>query len=538
MPDNRHPPQDAPIGPYAPSGFRLARGDTAGGALHPAARFLFADATIAIPITAPFTDYSRATLPFADIAAWSAAAHPLTMPPLVWIVAPERKTGVGIAADGRSFREGGERAPLALVPKIALNRAWVDASTHAFLSRRTLTMRGETRPDGVFVAHTLWPEDWRVDYGAPALALAGSRTPKLAIRGLFRSAPRGGADSPPETHPVWEREPGRRDWAGRPVIAFILDGAQGDDDEAWGGHLALATGRIPADGRLSDLLVANFYTLDSESEKGILPAPVPLDNYLAALNSGQAWYRPNYVMLAVLADDRAMSLVQGALNRLYLQFWRRQLEYRHSTMNCASISVDTLRALGWALPPRIPSSPLRAWLAIPAKLFTDGRIAAARTAYEYLTENRTRLMPSAAFEEAVFGLLRLGRHGAGPADGALARMLAADLTALVGVRLPQIPSSRPLGTWPAANPREYLEALPTDPADLQVIPVPPRPFPAGLRDADLLPAPARRSTFPIVAWMLTGIGPLAWMAGALWRATSPSQRRLRRGAPSRRPTAA
>ncbi len=154
------------------------------------------------------------------------------------------------------------------------------------------------------------------------------------------------------------------------MLAFVLDGAQGDDDEAWGGHFALATGRIAADGRLSDLLVANFYTLDTESEKGILPAPAPLDNYLADLNSGQAWYRPSYVMLAILGDERAPALVQGALNRLYLQFWRHQLEYRHSTMNCASISVDVLRA--WlGAPPRGPSNPVRAWLSIPAKMFTE-----------------------------------------------------------------------------------------------------------------------------------------------------------------------
>jgi hypothetical protein len=326
---------------------------------------------------------------------------------------------------------------------------------------------------------------------------------------------------------VWERAPGHRDWAGRPVLAFVLNGAQGDDDEAWGGHLALATGRLPADGRISDLLVANFYTLDAESEKGILPAPVPLDNYLADVNSGQAWYRPSYVMLAILADERASALVQGALNRLYLQFWRHRLEYRHSTMNCASISVDTLRALGWELPPRGPSDPLRAWLSIPVKVFSEGRIAAARTAFEYLSEDRTRLMPSAAFEEAAFGLLQLARNGPGPSDGALARMLAADLVALVGVRLPQIPSSRPMGTWPAANPREYLNALPRDPADVQVVPVPPRPFPPELRDADLPPAPARRSTLPLFVWTATGILPLAWLAGAAWRLFRPRGRARR-----------
>jgi hypothetical protein len=530
-PETFPPPPDAPIGPYEPAGFRLATGATAGEIVPPPAKFLFRDETIAVPSTPPFAGYSRGVDPFEDIRAWSANPAPLAWPPLVWIAAPERRAGVAIAADGLSFEHAGKRGALGLVERIPLNRSWVDASTFDWLSRRTVTMRGRTEPGGRFVARTLWPEDWRLDESAARVPLARSRTPKLAIRGLLRSAPRGGAASPPETHPVWEREPGRRDWAGRPVLAFVVSGAQGDDDEAWGGHLAIATGRLPADGRLSDLLVSNFYTLDTESEKGILPAPVPLDNYLADLNSGQGWYRPNYVMAAVLSDRRAVDLVQGALNRLYLQFWRHQLEYRHSSMNCASISVDLLRALGWSLPPRGPSDPLRAWLSVPWKVFAEGRVAAARTAFEYLSEDRTRLMPSAAFEEAAFGLMQLARDGAGPADGPLARMLAADLVALAGVRLPQIPSSRRLGTWPAANPREYVNALPRDPADIEIVPVPPRPFPAHLRDDDLLPPPARRSTLPLALWTACGVLPLAWLAGAAWRAFRPRGR-------ARRPTGA
>jgi hypothetical protein len=523
MPGYRLPPPDAPVGPYFPAGFRLATGATAGETLHPAARFLFAGETIAVPSTPPFAEYSRGMEPFADVAAWAASPGPLTWPPLVWIGAPERLTGARIAPDGRSFRAGGATVPLALAPRDALNRSWADASTFEYLAARTVTARGGTGPGGEFVARTLWPEDWRVDDRAPAVPISASRTPRLAIRGLFRSAPRGGAASPPETHVVWERVRGHRDWAGRPVLAFMLNGAQGDDDEAWAGHFALATGRLPEGGRLSDLLVSNFYTLDSVSEKGTLPAPVPLDNYLADLNSGQAWYRPSYVMLAILRDARSADLVQGALNRLYLQFWRHQLEYRHSSMNCASISVDVLRALGWDLPSRGPSDTLRAWLAVPAKVFTDGRLAPARTAYEYLTEDRTRLMPAAAFEEAVFSLLQLA-SGAEPARGKLAGMLAEDVVALAGVRIPQIPSSRALGTWPAASPREYLNALPADPADLKVVPVPPRPFPPELRDADLRPSLPRRSSLPIALWAVTGVLPLAWIAGALWRALRPARR--------------
>jgi hypothetical protein len=90
-------------------------------------------------------------------------------------------------------------------------------------------------------------------------------------------------------------------------------------------------GRTDESGAIGDWLVNNFYALDSESEKGILPAPVPLDNYLADLNSGQSWYRPSQMLVLVLADERAAALVQSGLNRIYNQFWRHQLPYRHAT---------------------------------------------------------------------------------------------------------------------------------------------------------------------------------------------------------------
>lgn len=39
-------------------------------------------------------------------------------------------------------------------------------------------------------------------------------------------------------------------------------------------------------------------------EKGILPAMVPMDNYLYDLNSGQSYYRPSYLLVLVLKQDR------------------------------------------------------------------------------------------------------------------------------------------------------------------------------------------------------------------------------------------
>src|SRR5574337_1326056 len=162
----------------------------------------------------------------------------------------------------------------------------------------------------------------------------------------MREDRRGGATLPFAVHGLWERAGWTGEWKDKPVLAVIVNGAQGDDDEAWGGHFAIATGRSTAGGAIADLVVDNFYTLDVESEKGILAAPVPLDAYLGDLNSGQAWYRPSFVLVAALATADALALVQGAFDRVYRQFWRHQLRYRHSTMNCAGVSVDVLRALG------------------------------------------------------------------------------------------------------------------------------------------------------------------------------------------------
>jgi hypothetical protein len=47
-----------------------------------------------------------------------------------------------------------------------------------------------------------------------------------------------------------------------------------------------------------------------------------------------------------------------------------------------------------------------------------------------------------------------------------------------------------------------MDAMPSDPAQAQIIPVPPRPFPAELRDSDLLPVPWRRSAYAVALWML------------------------------------
>ncbi len=517
------------FGLYDAQAFRLATGDCRDCASQRQALWYFERETIAVPLpgsqVASWTPGVRAA---DDVRAWAAARSPdapLDYPPLVWVAAPQVAAGARLTPDATALTFGARPSvPFRLTPKLPLNRSYFDGSSGQFFAQRTIKVRGTLTPDGI-VARTLWPEDFRLDPAPPRQALAAGETTVDALRALVRAEPQGGAQSPFAAHTLWQRHPTAAGPAfppGRAVIGFMVNGAQGDDDEAHGGHFALVTGRTRADGAIGDWLVNNFYSLDVESEKGILAAPLPLDNYLADLNSGQGWYRPSYLIVAALADDRAAVLLQSALNRAYNQFYRHQLVYRHATMNCAGISVDVLRALGWDVPVRGPTNRLLAAVAFPYFLATERPLAKAKTAFDYLWEDQTRLMPAAAFEEAGASLLALA--GAGGADarrdagragsGPLARMLAEDVDAVAFLRFPQLPSSRAFGAAPAVTTWEYRALVPSDPGEAQIVAVPPRPFPAELRDPDLLPLPRRPSDVAAMAWAALATAAAAWL---LWR---------------------
>ncbi len=507
------------LGLYPAAAFRLADGRCRDGPTIRQALWYFERETIALPRpgrpTAAFTPGVRAP---ADVRAWAAARPddaPLDLPPLVWVAASQVADHARLAADAATLTLGdGRTVAFEPTPKIPLNRSYFDASSARFFAARAVKLRG-TLAGGRFVARTLWPEDFRLDSAPPPCALDAALPRAEALRALLRAEPDGGARSPFAAHALWQRAPDGAFPPGRAVIGLMVNGAQGDDDEAHGGHFALVTGRSRADGAIGDWLVNNFYSLDVESEKGIIAAPLPLDNYLADLNSGQGWYRPSYMLVAVLAADRAAALLQGALNRVYNQFYRHQLVYQHGAMNCASISVDVLRALGWAVPARGATSPPLAAVGFPYFLATQRSLAKARTACDYLLEDQTRLMPAAAFEEAGASLLALaGGATAGAAGGRLARMLAADVESVAFVRFPQFPSSRAFGNAPAVTTWEYHALVPADPAEAQIVAVPPRPFPAALRDPDLLAPPHRRSDAVAWSWAALAAGALAW---ALWR---------------------
>jgi hypothetical protein len=509
------------FGLYPAQDFRLTTGECRDCPTIRQALWYFRDQTIAVPLPGhPVAGFERGVHAADDVRHWAAARAPgaaIDYPPLVWVAAPDIVRGATLSADASQLVTSDGAIAFRPAAKIPLNRSYYDASSVAFFRQRSLTVRGTPSSDA-FIARSFWPEDFRVGGTVPAARVLPIGVPPTEeLRRLMREEPRGGAQSPYAASTVWQKAGASREWSGRTVLALMTNGAQGDDDEAHGGHFALVTGRVQDDGQIGDWLVNNFYSLDVESEKGILAAPVPLDNYLADLNSGQGWYRPSYMVVAVLKDPRAAVLVQSALNRVYNQFWRHQLVYYHPNENCASISIDVLRALGWNIPRRGPTSRTLAWLGFPFIALKELSIGKAKLAFDYLRTDQTRLMPAAALEEAFSSLLALGNGGVAASDGLLAHMLSEDLDALVFVRFPQFPSSRAFGDAPAVTTWEYKALIPNDPALVQIVPVPPRPFPDELRDPDLIPRPWRPSDYALLVWALLTVIGIPIMLWRLWR---------------------
>jgi hypothetical protein len=482
--------------------FRLTTGMCQDCSSIPQALWFFRQEPIAIPLTGqPVASFSRKHDAYTDLATWHAATLPgtaLDFPPLVWTGADQKITGASLSPDGQQLCVQKARIPWALAPRQPLNRSYYNPLSTAFFNQRTMQVRGHW--DGEkFIARTLWPEDFRLPEKPAQKPLAAE---PQAFRSLIREGEHGGARSNFVVQALWQR-PGVKPLAiDQPVLAFILNGAQGDDDEAHGGHFAAATGRIGKDGAINDWLVANFYTLDSESEKGIIAAPVPLDNYFADLNSGQAWYRPSYMLVAVLRDQRTAAHIQSALWRVYNQFYRHQFSYQHARANCAGITVSTLRVLDWQVPARNPEGWLKAVASLPAVTLTSGSLKKGKAVFDYLTEDPTRLYPAAAFEEIGADLLHLAQGTAKRKLSAFEKMLAEDVEALLLAHIPQLPSSRAWGDFPIANSREYHARVPKKPEDRQIVPVGPRPFPKDFFDPDAPSESPLRSDYAVAGYAL------------------------------------
>ena len=483
------------FGLYPGSDFRLTKGVCSDCPVPKQALWYFRDDLVAVPAASvKAAEFSRGVVAQEDVKRWHAVANGDALqarPPMLWIGAPSLVRDATLAASGDSIKlSDGASVPFKVTPKIKTNLSFYNDSSKAYFQQRSVRMRGEMQQES-FVARTMWPQDWAIDETQMTLQplQAGE-----SLLGLVRKHANA-KDERFETRLLWEKSAGvvgksARDWSGRAVIGVMLNGAQGDDDEAHGGHFAIATGRHARGGEWADWMVNNFYNLGSFSEKGITAAMLPMDNYLADVNSGQSWYRPSYMLVAVLKSDRAAYAYQGAMSRVYHHLYRQDFYYRHATANCAGISIDTLRTLGWTIPMEGPTSVVKAIAAYPYKSIEDRSFASGKQAYDYMIEEQSRLYPAAAYDAAGRDLLRIASvmksAGGSVAAGKLESLLREDLEALVFVRIPQLPSSRAFGLFPVASIDEYMKRVPEDKTQWKIVPVGPRPFPKELIEPDTL----------------------------------------------------
>ncbi|MBI3552976.1 MAG: hypothetical protein HY077_10715 [Elusimicrobia bacterium] len=400
-------------------------------------------------------------------------------PALIWIGAHELIEGVTLSEDGKEIMlQDGTFMPFALVDKIPLNRSYYDASSLAYFKQHTLRMRGEyAMVNGVktFVARTIWPEDYRIE--ASSLK-EGDAKSKDDIDNMI-GADKGGAKKPFQSLLLWKREGGDKSWEGKPVMGVMLNGAQGDDDEALAGHFSMFTGRMGPNGSMADWMFDNFYDMNQESEKGIVASMVPMDKYMTDLNSGQSWYRPSYVLVMIMKDGRVPEQVQEMFKTRYAQYYAQDFKYNHTNLNCTALITDPVRGLGWKYPEngKTPKPIAKSIAFLAAKL--SGNKKAGDEIYASLREEPIRSFPRAAFVSAGGDLLSMqGAFGAEPIGRELSpleKMMHEDIEAVVWVRMPQIPSSRKWGRDAVGGVMDYLTR--TGGKIKQVVPVPDRPFP-------------------------------------------------------------
>jgi LPXTG-motif cell wall-anchored protein len=222
------------------------------------------------------------------------------------------------------------------------------------------------------------------------------------------------------------------------------------------------------------------------------------------------------MLVAVLKQERTAVAYQGAVQRTFQHFYRHDMLYDHAANNCAGISLDVFKALGWNVPERGPTSRVKAvgaWFYVGAK---EGSMRKGRSIYDYLSEETTRLYPAVAFDALGVDLLQLVGALPGPARplSDYEKQLKDDVEAIVLVKIPQLPSSRVTGARPASSFDDYMARVPADQAKWQVVSVGPRPFPSALRDAGTtLPMTNPAVPLPVAALGVAGL----FGGGAWWR---------------------
>ena len=469
---------DGQLGLYPANNFRIADGTCSDCKTIPQAMWYFNGEALAVPAknTAGFFPAKQTQ---ADVASWAAEKPDLAaQPPLVWLGSNTVIQQATLSADGKTIvLDDGTLLGFGIVPKIPTNLSYWDNSTSQYFASRPLRLRGEIHGN-TYTARTVWP----LDYSIAPVSLSAPLLKGESLKSLVQYE-NGGARSSYQTRLLWERNPGAAQKSpGKAVVGLMLNGAQGDDDEAHGGHFGVVTGRFEVDGNWSRWLVNNFYNLDSFSEKGIVAAVTPMDKYLMDLNNGQSYYRPSYMVVATFRNDAPAALYQGAINRVYNHFYRHDFVYDHSRDNCSGISIDTFRTLGWNVPERGVENHLKATAAYMYVGATEGSLDKGRKIYDYLTTETTRLYPAVTFDAMGNDLLALAQGNTGRDLTPFEQKLAQDIEAIWFVRIPQVPSSRAFGLAPVYSFDQYMSQAPEDRSQWKIVPTEPRPFPANLRN--------------------------------------------------------
>jgi hypothetical protein len=96
-------------------------------------------------------------------------------------------------------------------------------------------------------------------------------------------------------------------------------------------------------------------------------------------------------------------------------------------------------------------------------------------------------------------------------------MLTTDVEAIAFLRMPQFPSSRACGDAPVVSLGEYRARLPKDRSQVQIVPVPARPFPEALRDGDLLQPRPHPSDLATRVWGAIAVAGIAALVYRLMR---------------------
>jgi len=493
------------LGLYTQNQFQTVEGDCQQCQASPQALWYFRHETFALPQSgAPVVSFDASKRGVED----TQALNPDALPALVWTGASQHWSALTLNAEVTAVTSvQGDRFGFKLVPKIVSNRSYWNAETSRYLSQKPLSIRGELEGK-TLVARTVWPQPFKLNLTAGTQPLQSGES----LQSLVQFA-NGGARSPYQSRLLWEKSPGAAQQSpGKAALGILLNGAQGDDDEAHGGHFALATGVVGADGDYASWLVNNYYNLASNSEKGIIAGVTPFDKYMGDLNSGQAFYRPSYMLVAVFSQPEIPKQVQALNNRVFEHFYRNDFVYDHALENCAGISIDALRQLGWQVPKRGAESLLKASAAYWYVAATERSLQKGRAIYDYLNTEMTRLFPAVAFDAIGNDLLKIAQtaNQSTLRSGAMQAM-PGQLEAIYFVRIPQIPSSRAYGLAPVYSFAQYLQQAPADRNQWQIIPVTPNPLPEPLKEG-LAHQPETPALLPIPAilFLISVIG-LAWV---------------------------